>query len=41
MRFADRRGRYIDAAAKKAMQEDEEFHACPNAACSWGIANAG
>ncbi|KAL1588033.1 hypothetical protein WHR41_03394 [Cladosporium halotolerans] len=27
---------YLDKAAKKCMQDEEEFHACPNAACSWG-----
>lgn len=29
--------RYLDKAAKSCMQQDEEFHACPSADCSWGM----
>lgn len=29
--------RYLDKAAKKCLQEEEEYHACPNAECSLGM----
>jgi hypothetical protein len=28
--------RYLDRAAKKCMQEEKVYHACPNAGYSWG-----
>jgi hypothetical protein len=34
--IANQRGRYNEVASKAYIQEEEEFHACPNAACSWG-----
>lgn len=34
---ADQVTRYLDKAARKCMQEEEEFHACPNAGCPWGM----
>ena len=33
----DQMTRYLDKAAKKCMQQEEEYHACPNAECSWGL----
>jgi hypothetical protein len=35
--MTDRMTRYLDKAAKKCMQEEEEYHACPNADWSWGL----
>lgn len=39
-KIADQVIRYLDKAAKKCMQDEEEYHACPNAECSWGLYRA-